>query len=89
VAEMRDTGMDLLIEAARYLDLAADACDAPEDAAHFSALADRIRNYLEVSRPTTTLGMPRIPSADNHLADEDVIHRAGESGPSHIRVLPD
>lgn len=89
MAGSRDTGMDLLIEAAHELDLAGAACDAPEDGAHFSALANRIRNYLAVSRPTTTLGMPRIPSVDNHLADEDVIHRSGESGPSHIRVLPD
>jgi hypothetical protein len=85
----RDTGMDLLVDAVRALDLAADACEAPDDAALFSALADRIRGYLAVSRPTTTLGMPRIPSADNQLSEGDVIHRTDTSGPSHIRVLPD
>ena len=85
----RDTGMDLLIEAAHSLDLAGSACDAPEDAAHFSALADRIRRYLDVSRPTTTLGMPQIPSVDNHLSEEDVIHRTEVLNQSHIRVLPE
>ena len=85
----RGTGMDLLVEAAHSLDLAARACDAPEDAAHFSALADRIRAYLDVSRPTTTLGMPQIPSVDNHLSEEDVIHRTDVLSQSHIRVLPE
>ncbi len=89
MAGARDTGMDLLVEAVHALDLAAAACDAPEDAAHFSALAERVRSYLEVSRPTTTLGMPRIPTVDNQLTHEDVIHRTGENRQSHIRVLPD
>ena len=85
----RDTGMDLLVEAARSLDLAGSACDSPEDAVHFSALADRIRRYLEVSRPTTTLGMPQIPTMDNQLSEEDVIHRTDALRQSHIRVLPE
>jgi hypothetical protein len=84
-----DTGMDLLIEAAHALDLAAEACDAPEDTAHFSTLADRIRSYLAVSRPTTTLGMPRIPAGGHRLTDESVIHRSGAAEQSHIRVIPD
>jgi hypothetical protein len=84
-----DTGMDLLIEAAHVLDLAGDACESPEDAARFSALADRVRSYLAVSRPTTTLGMPRIPPGGNRLTDESVIHRTGAVQQSHIRVLPD
>jgi hypothetical protein len=84
-----DTGMDLLIEAAKALDTASDACEAPEDAARFSALADRVRSYLAVSRPTTTLGMPRIPPGGNRLTDESVIHRSGAVQLSHIRVLPD
>ena len=84
-----DTGMDLLIEAAHALDLAGEACDAPEDAAHFSTLADRIRSYLAVSRPTTTLGMPRIPPGGHRLTDESVIHRSGAAQQSHIRVIPD
>lgn len=83
-----DTGMDLLTEAARALDMAAEACDAPEDAARFSTLADRIRSYLAVSRSTTTLGMPRIPPDGNRLTDESVIHRTGAIQQSHIRVLP-
>jgi hypothetical protein len=88
VAGAYDTGMDLLIEAADALQLAAQACDAPEDAEQFSALADRVRGYLEVSRSTTTLGMPRIPPGANRLTDDDVIHRSGTAGQSHIRVLP-
>ena len=83
-----DTGMDLLIEAARELDRAGRACDSPEDAAHFSSLADRIHGYLALSRPSTTLGMPRIPSEQNLLTDESVIHRSGKNSPSHIRVIP-
>jgi hypothetical protein len=77
------------MEAAQALDIAAGACEAPEDAARFSALADRVRTYLAVSRPTTTLGMPRIPSVDNRLTKETVIHRSGADQQSHIRVLPD
>ncbi len=84
-----DTGMDLLVEAAQALDMASNACEAPEDAARFAAIADRVRQYLAVSRPTTTLGMPRLPSADNQLTDEGVIHRTGRLEQSHIRVLPD
>ncbi len=83
-----DTGMDLLIEAADELDRAGSACDAAEDAAHFSSLADRIRRYLALSRPSTTLGMPRIQSEQNHLTVESVIHRLGEDEQSHIRVIP-
>jgi len=56
-----ETGMDLLMEAADALDLAGDACDAPGDATRFTSVAERIRTYLAVSRPSTTLGMPRIP----------------------------
>ncbi len=84
-----DTGMNLLVEAAEALETAGNACDAPEDAAGFLALADRVRTYLAVSRPSTTLGMPRIPSVGNRLTDESVIHRTGGLGQSHIRVLPD
>ena len=83
-----DTGMGLLIEAAEALRLAGQACDAPEDAERFIALADRVHDYLEVSRPTTTLGMPRIPPGTNRLTDDGVIHRSGGAGQSHIRVLP-
>jgi hypothetical protein len=82
-----ETGMDLLIEAVEALDLASEACDAPEDAALFSTLADRVRAYLEMSRPSTTLGMPRIPSDGRRLTDESVIHRSGAVQPSHIRVI--
>jgi hypothetical protein len=84
-----DTGMDLLIEAADALDLAGEACDTPEDAPRFTSVAERIRAYLAVSRTSTTLGMPRIPSHKNLLTEEAVIHRAGANQPSHIRVIPD
>ena len=83
-----DTGMELLIEAAQALDMAGEACEAPEDAARFSSLADRVRSYLAVSRPSTTLGMPRIPSGENRLTEEGVIHRSGANQQSHIRVIP-
>lgn len=83
-----DTGMDLLIEVVQVLDVASDACEEPEDAARFSALAERVRSYLAASRPTTTLGMPRIPSSENRLTDESVIHRSGTVEQSHIRLLP-
>ena len=89
MAEGYETGMDLLIEAVGALDLASEACDAPEDAAFFSTLADRVRTYLATSRPSTTLGMPRIPSDANRLADENVIHRSSTVQPSHIRVIPE
>jgi hypothetical protein len=84
-----DTGMDLLNESANTLDMAAGACESSEDAAQLFALADRIRSYLAMSRPTTTLGMPRIASDDARLADENVIHRTGEFNKSHIRILSD
>jgi hypothetical protein len=84
-----DTGMDLLIESATTLEMAAGACESSQDAAELFALADRIRSYLAMSRTTTTLGMPRIVSDDNRLADEDVIHRTGEFNKSHIRILSD
>jgi len=84
-----DTGMDLLIESADQLALAAGACESEEDAARLSALAERIKSYLAMSRPTTTLGMPRIVSDDARLSEEDVIHRTGEFNKSHIRVLTD
>ena len=84
-----DTGMDLLLESASTLEMAAGACESSDDAASLFALADRIRSYLAMSRPTTTLGMPRIVSDDTRLTDEDVIHRTGEFNKSHIRILSD
>jgi hypothetical protein len=87
--EAYDSGMDLLIEAANALDMAAGACESSEDAASFFALTDRIRSYLATSRPTTTLGMPRIVSDHARLTEESVIHRTGEFNKSHIRILED
>lgn len=84
-----DTGMDLLIESANELDMAAGACESSEDAARLFGLADRIRGYLAMSRPTTTLGMRRIVSDDARLMDEDVIHRTRDFNKSHIRILSD
>jgi hypothetical protein len=82
-----DDGMGLLIESANALDLVAGACESSEDAARLFALADRVRSYLAMSRPTTMLGMPRIVSDDARLTDENVIHRTAESNKSHIRIL--
>ena len=84
-----DTGMDLLIESANALDMAAGACESSADAARLTALADRIRSYLAMSRPTTTLGMPRIVSDVARLTDEDVIHRTEEFNTSHVRIVSD
>ena len=84
-----DTGMELLLESADTLDMAAGACESPDDAAHLSGLADRIRSYLAVSRPTTTLGMPRIISEVTRLGDDEVIHRTEDFNRSHVRILTD
>lgn len=81
--------MELLLEAADVLEAAAGACEDPGDAVRFAELADRVRAYLASSRPTTPLGMPRISSTSNRLADEMVVHRTDESQPSHIRIVPD
>ncbi len=83
-----DTGMELLNEAVDALELAGTACEAPEDADRFFSLADRVRRYLAVSRPSTTLGMPRIPSGEHRLTEEGVIHRSEANQQSHIRVIP-
>jgi hypothetical protein len=82
-----ETGMDLLIESASTLDLVASACENPADAADLNGLADRIRSYLAMSRPTTTLGMRRILSEVTRLGDEDVIHRTEEFNKSHVRIV--
>jgi hypothetical protein len=87
MTETYDTGLDLLIESAHELDMTAGACESSDDAARLFALADRIRSYLAMSRPTTTLGMPRIVSDEVRLTDENVIHRTGEFNQSHIRIL--
>jgi hypothetical protein len=89
MASAFDTGMGLLIETADALEMAGGACDSSEDAEHFFSLAQRVRNYLAMSRATTTLGMPRIVSDEARLTDENVIHRNGESDRTYIRILPD
>ena len=83
----RDTGMGLLTEAADALHGVASACEEPEDADRFSRLVHRVRTYLASSRPTTTLGMPRIPSADHEFTHEMVIHRSAGNQPSHVRIV--
>jgi hypothetical protein len=88
MAPEHDTGLELLTGAVGLLDLAAGACDSDEDAERFEQLAGRIRSYLAVSRPTTTLGMPRIPEDATRLSAEAVVHRTAAAGRSHIRVLP-
>jgi hypothetical protein len=89
MAPAYDTGMDLLIQSADELEMVSGVCESSEDAAHLSALADRIRRYLATSRPTTNLGMPRIVSDEVRLTDEDVIHRTAAASTSHIRILSD
>jgi hypothetical protein len=89
MAETYDTAMDLLHESADALEASADACEEPTDAAHLLALAERIRRYLATSRPTTTLGMPRIASAGNELSAAMVIRRAEENHYGHVRIVPE
>jgi len=83
-----DTGMELLLEAAAALDLAAEACEDPADDVRLSGLAERIREYLAVSRPTTTLGMPRIASTNPPRMDPSALDRPGETRQTHIRIVP-
>jgi hypothetical protein len=85
----QNTGMELLQEAAAVLEAAAGACDDPGDAAHMTALARRVRSYLETSRSTTPLGMPRIISSPSRLGDEMVIHRTPSKQASHFRIVTD
>jgi len=89
MTEGYDTGMDLLIESANALEMVAGVCESSDDAARLFALSDRIRRYLDTSRPTTTLGMPRIVSDSARLEDENVVHRTDEFNTSHIRILSD
>jgi hypothetical protein len=84
-----DTAMDLLVESAETLEASAGACEMPEDAQRLGRLADRIRRYLETSRPTTTLGMPRIATAATELTAAEVIRRTEECQYGHVRIVPE
>ena len=89
MAEAYDTAMDFLLESADALEASAGACEESGDAAHLRALADRIRRYLATSRPTTTLGMPRITSDSNELSAAMVIRRAEDNRYGHVRIVPE
>ena len=89
MVESYDTAMDLLTESAETLEASAGACDMPEDARRLGSLAERIRRYLETSRPTTTLGMPRIASAATELTAAQVIRRTEEYQYGHVRIVPE
>jgi hypothetical protein len=89
MAEAYDTAMDLLHESAEALEASADACDEEADATHLLSLAERIRRYLATSRPTTTLGMPRITSASNELSADMVIRRGEGNQHGHVRIVPE
>ena len=52
--------MDLLIECANALDMAAGACESSEDAARLFALTDRIRSYLATAAPPRLLECPGL-----------------------------
>ena len=86
MADSYDTGMDLLVAAADVLDVVACACEEPADADDLAALATRIRAYLGASRPTTTLGMPRITSQTTLLSAESARRRSGRTS-GHVRIV--
>jgi hypothetical protein len=88
MADSYDTGLGLLTEAAAALQAAADACDDPTDTLDLGHLATRIQAYLASSRPTTTLGMPRITSAAHELAEDAVVRRSEGNNFGHVRIVP-
>lgn len=89
MAEAYDTAMVLLHEAADALEASAAACEEPEDADSLQQLAGRIRRYLATSRPTTTLGMPRIASESAELTAAQVVRRSQEDRYGHVRIVPE
>lgn len=92
MAEGYDTAMDLLLESADALEASAAAATSADDAgtaAHLGQLAARIRRYLETSRPTTTLGMPRITSTSTELSAAMVIRRQDGERFGHVRIVPE
>ena len=89
MVESYDTAMQLLMESAEILEASAVACELPEDAERLGSLAQRIRRYLATSRPTTTLGMPRITSDANELTAAQVIRRTEEYQYGHVKIVPE
>ena len=89
MVESYDTAMQLLLESAETLEASAFACELPEDAERLGSLAERIRRYLATSRPTTTLGMPRITSASTELTAAQVIRRTEEYQYGHVKIVPE
>ncbi len=89
MAESHDTAMDLLHESIDALEASAVACEEPADAERLQHLADRIRRYLATSRPTTTLGMPRIASESAELTAAQVVRRSQEDRYGHVRIVGD
>lgn len=89
MAEAYDTAMDLLHESATALEASAVACEEPGDAERLRQLASRIRRYLATSRPTTTLGMPRIASDSTELSAAKVVRRSEEDRYGHVRIVPE
>jgi len=89
MAEAYDTAMDLLHESLDALEASAVACEEQADADRLQHLADRIRRYLATSRPTTTLGMPRIASESAELTAAQVVRRSEEDRYGHVRIVPE
>lgn len=89
MAEAYDTAMDLLHESVGALEASAVACEEQADADRLQQLADRIRRYLATSRPTTTLGMPRIASESSELTAAQVVRRSEEDRYGHVRIVPE
>lgn len=89
MAEAYDTAMDLLHESITALEASAVACEEAGDAERLQHLADRIRRYLATSRPTTTLGMPRIASDSTELSAARVVRRSEDDRYGHVRIVPE
>ncbi len=89
MVEEYDTALVLLQESAEALELSAAACEEPGDAERLAGLAGRIRRYLATSRPTTTLGMPRITSEANELTAARVVRRSETDRYGHVRIVPE
>jgi hypothetical protein len=89
MAEGYDTAMDLLNDSAAALEAAAAACEDEADAERLASLAGRIRRYLATSRPTTTLGMPRITTGATELTETQVIRRTESNQYGHVRIVPE
>ncbi|MGH9090700.1 MAG: hypothetical protein ACRDZR_04845 [Acidimicrobiales bacterium] len=89
MVEAYDTAMDLLHESAAALEASAVACEEAGDAERLQNLAERIHRYLATSRPTTTLGMPRIASESTELSAARVVRRSDGDRYGHVRIVPD